>query len=50
MIDWTKRDKYLFFKEIICNFVVMKEIIYREVEELVLLEDNPRKISDEHDT
>lgn len=25
----------------------MKEIIYREVEELVLLEDNPRKISDE---
>lgn len=25
----------------------MKEIIYREVEKLVLLEDNPRKISDE---
>ena len=25
----------------------MKEIIYREIEELVLLEDNPRKISDE---
>ena len=25
----------------------MKEIIYRDVEKLVLLEDNPRKISDE---
>lgn len=27
------------------KFVVMKEIIYRRVEELTLLEDNPRKIS-----